>query len=90
MCFAGEAFGEEFAFIPFSVEAAIQASVDAMARFLQEHLADQEGAGAIGDPVAIDVDAFGAGMSHCGIGASSTIELLTAAQLNHEAKAITA
>ena len=59
-----------------------------MAGFFQQHLADQEGAGAIGDPIGVEINAFSAGMAHCCIGTGGSVELPIGAQLHREAKAI--
>ena len=59
-----------------------------MARFFQQDLADQEGAGAIGDPIGIEINAFTTVVAHGGIGTGGAVELPIAAQLHREAEAI--
>ena len=59
-----------------------------MACFFQQHLADQEGAGAIGNPIGIEINAFTAGMAHGGISTGGAVEFAVAAKFHREAEAI--
>ena len=59
-----------------------------MARFFQQHLADQDEAGAIGDPIGVEIDALTTRGADGGIGAGGAMEFGIAAQFHREAEAI--
>ena len=59
-----------------------------MAGFFQEHLADQEGAGVIGDPIGIEINPFVSRVANRGVGSCDAIEFGVAAEFHREAQAL--
>ena len=84
----GEEFGKQLTFFALRIEAAIEEAIDSMARFFQQYLADHDGAGAIGDPIGVEIDALTTRGAHGGIGAEGAMEFGIAAQFHREAEAI--